>query len=137
MKRLLVLLVVLCTSFLNANPWVSSWEEAVIQSKLESKPICIVFTAPEWCYWCKRLDNDILLPSFFSAIDHQLIFYKVVVGMDPNSVKPEDIALLNSHEIKGFPTVVVVDAENHEIAKSGYLELTPEEYAQDLLNKIQ
>jgi len=83
--------------------WARSWEDAQTQARASNKLIMIDFFT-DWCGWCKRLDAETLRhESVVKAAE-------AVVSVKVNAEK-EGVELARRFGVRGFPTVLFVDAE--------------------------
>ncbi len=134
MKQLFTLFcsVLLVTLFTNNDMhaqshinWLTSYEEAVNQSKATSKPIVLFFTGSDWCGWCTKLEHESLGTSEFAqAVGDKFIFVKL--DFPVNSTLPPQTAAQNKqlqkkYNVRGFPTLVILDGQQqNQIGTTGY-----------------
>ena len=113
----------------------------LLQAKTEGKNIIIDFTGSDWCGWCIKLDNEILnTEAFKEGISADFIFVKLDFPRNipqTDEVKATNKAIAGYYEIKGYPTLIITDAEGKLLGQTGYRELTPEEYVDHLKTFIQ
>ena len=140
MKKILFALAAaaLSASVFAAVPkgWTDDFEAARKLAEKEAKPMLVLFTGSDWCIWCQRLEQQVLSQdAFSSAIPKEM----VAVFLDfPNdgSVKPErrkqNEALARKYGIRGFPTVLLMDAKGEPFARTGFRPGGPEAYVEHL-----
>lgn len=126
------------TSKLN---WQTNYEEAVSQSKSGKKPLLLFFTGSDWCGWCHKLENEVLLTTDFSdAVGDKFIFVMVDFPLR-SPLEPKLLAqnkeLQKKYDVKGFPTIVLLDEQQQQIGVSGYRPGGATSYAEHLLKMIQ
>ena len=115
--------------------WYADYDEAAKVAQEEGKDLFVDFTGSDWCGWCKKLDAD--------TFDHEEFWAKaqedyVLVKLDfPRSEEakakvpnPErNAALKSEHEVRGFPTVLLMTGEGEAYGRIvGYVEGGPEAY---------
>lgn len=90
----------------------------------QNKKIIIYFSGSDWCGWCKKFESEILMDKSFYSIQENF----VLVNCDsPKSLKqPEDqikhnTKLAQIYEIRGYPSVVICEADGTLIRKTGYI----------------
>ncbi len=99
---------------LTEAPYYTSLDEAMKVAAKEDKYVVIKFYT-DWCQWCTTLDTVVLVDS--AAIE---FFDKEMLLVKTNA--EEDTALANRYNVRGFPTLVMVDAEGKEVDRLvGYL----------------
>jgi thioredoxin-related protein len=112
--------------------WLSSFEAATAKAKAEKKLLLVSFVGSDWCVFCKKLKSEILDKEAFRT---QVPKKFVLVELDyprtkelPQELKEQNAKLSRQYKIHGFPTVLVLDAQGHTIAKTGYRRVSPEDY---------
>jgi len=116
--------------------WITDYKQALKLSQESSKPILVNFTGSDWCIWCKRLSKEVFTQkAFIDYATAELILLKLDF---PRSIKQTDEerkqneALAKQFSIQGFPTVVILNKDGKEIARTGYQEGGAEKYVQHL-----
>jgi thiol-disulfide isomerase/thioredoxin len=71
MKKSTFIMALLCTASALAQNWKSSFEEALLISKEEDKPIVLVFAGSDWCAPCIKFGN----PKNSKSIQMNTIFF--------------------------------------------------------------
>lgn len=121
--------------------WLTNYEEAVSQSKNEKKPMLLFYTGSDWCAWCHKLENEVLLSTdFFDAVGDKFIFVLVDFPLR-TPLEPKLLAqnkeLQKKFDVKGFPTIVILDEQQQQIGVTGYRPGGPGPYAEHLLKMVQ
>ncbi|WP_285574524.1 protein-disulfide reductase DsbD family protein [Geothrix limicola] len=94
------------------NPWISQdYEKALAIAKAENK-LVLLDTYAEWCAQCKEL-NEKTWPD--SQVSGWIKDHAVPVKVDADKVRPD---LAKSLGIRSFPTVILLDAQGHEVQRS-------------------
>lgn len=102
----------------------SSLEEA----QLQEKRVLLAFVGSEWCPWSEKLLKEVLKhPEFENALKDLVVF--VTVDFPYTGSCPESERLKEKFNVQQLPTVVLASQKEEEIAKIGYLPLTPTEFA--------
>ncbi len=116
--------------------WLKNFEEAQEISKLELRPILVNFTGSDWCGWCIKLDNEVFSQSAFIDYANKNL---ILLELDfPNKIpQSEEIKKYNrnlatKYGIRGFPTILLLNAEGEVIAKTGYQKGGAEKYIEHL-----
>jgi thioredoxin-related protein len=119
--------------------WQTDFAAAKAQAKAENKLLLVDFTGSDWCGWCKKLVAEVFSKDAFKK-DAPKKF--VLVELDyPTPAKkakqsPElrkqNEELLKQYRVKGYPTILVMEADGKVIAHTGYREGGPEEYVKSL-----
>ena len=141
MKKLLLLLTTatLATFTLAAaeGEWLTDLAKAQEKAKTEKKLVLLDFTGSDWCPPCKNLHKTVLTSEEFNKFAKENL---VLVELDFPNNKPQSAELKAANkelakkfEIKGYPTIIVLDAAGKEIfRKVGYGGTPAKDYVADL-----
>jgi protein disulfide-isomerase len=145
MAKFIVLIYALLLTFnLSAAPskinWITSYEEAVNQSNTTSKPILLFFTGSDWCSWCHKLEAEVLnTPEFQEAASDKFIFvildFPMSTKLDSN-LSAQNKQLQKKYDVRGFPTIVLVDGKGQKIGVTGYRAGGGKQYAEHLFKML-
>jgi len=120
--------------------WVTSYEEAVNQSKSTSKPIILFFTGSDWCGWCHKLEREALdTADFAQAAGDKFIFVKLDFPMNsqlPSNLTAQNKQLQKKYDVRGFPTIIILDSQERQIGTTGYRSGGGAQYAQHLFKIV-
>ena len=91
----------------------------------ESKrPILLVFSGSDWCTWCIRLDKEVFSTEEFTkwAEANVIVFFAdfPIRKRLPVELKKQNNILKNKYNVRGFPTVFLLNADGSVILKTGY-----------------
>ncbi len=116
--------------------WMTDFEAAQAKAKAENKPLLVDFTGSDWCGWCIRLDKEVFSQQAFKAYAVENF---VLVEIDfprgkeqSDELKAQNQALAQKYSIRGFPTILVLDAEGEVIERTGYRPGGAEKYVEHL-----
>jgi thioredoxin-related protein len=117
--------------------WLTDLPKAQAQAKAEKKLVLIDFTGSDWCPPCKNLHKTVLTSPEFTAFakDHLVLVEIDFPNGKPQSaeLKAANKELAKKFEIKGYPTIIVLDANGKELFKKvGYGGTPAKDYVADL-----
>ncbi len=147
MRRLFAVMVLLVGSSLTAAEvdgltWVTDFEEAKKLAAEEERVILADFTGSDWCGFCIRLKDEVFETDRFRAYaEDNLVLLQLDFPMRtelPKALREQNEKLRVHFRVRGFPTVILMDAEGEELARTGYRPGGPEpyiEHLQELLGK--
>lgn len=120
--------------------WVTNYEEALNTAKAEKKPLLLFFTGSDWCGWCHKLENEVLDTMDFSdAAGSKFVFVMVDFPMkkalDPKLTQ-QNKDLQKKYDVKGFPTVILIDAQQQQIGVTGYRPGGAKAYVDHLMKMV-
>ncbi|MCC5806716.1 MAG: thioredoxin family protein [Opitutales bacterium] len=135
---LVAILVVAFASVAYAAPdgWKDDFDAAVKEAKESGKHVLVDFTGSDWCGWCIRLTDEVFSKSAFKEFaKDKLILVKVDFprGKEvPAEVMERNRELAQKYGVRGFPTIVLLDPEGEEVARTGYRRGGAEAYVKHL-----
>ena len=113
--------------------WLTDVSQAIEQSKVSGKPIFAFFTGKEWCSWCKKLERQVLSKEeFINYAKENLVLLELDFPRGRRNLPQKQIELARKFNIKGYPTVILMDSSTNKIAKTGYESMSPEQYVDHL-----
>ena len=130
MKRINLLLAILTLSSLTTlaggEKWLTDLEEAKKIASKEDKSILIDFTGSDWCHWCVKLKKEVFsLDEFTAEAGKQFVLVELDFPRksdQPEETKKKNKALAKKYEVRGFPTILLTDAEGKPFGRTGYRE---------------
>ena len=122
MKRTLPLLLILFCS------WTSDPSEGLEKSRIEKRPLLLIFTASDWSGWSMKLKDEALSSEAFQEKISDIVC--VEVDSPLHAMKTKEV---ESFGVTEFPTLILFAADQREVARFGYLPMTGEQLADDLL----
>ena len=113
--------------------WTSDFEAARKQAAAEHKDLLIDFTGSDWCTWCIKLRKEVFVQEPFGAgVKDKFVLVELDYPNDKSlvteSVAAQNAELLKRYPVKGYPTVLLCDAEGKPFASAGYQPGGPEKY---------
>ena len=119
------------------DAWITDVPKAMEQAKSQKKLVLLDFTGSDWCPPCKALHKNVLTSEEFSKFAKDNL---VLVDLDFPKAKPQSDELKAANKelskkygIKGYPTIIVLDADGKELfRKVGYSGTPAAEYVADL-----
>jgi len=129
MKNILkmsVMVGLVCASFglAKAEGWLTSYDEAVKQSKKTGKPILADFTGSDWCGWCIKLHKEVFDTADFKSWAKKNV---ILLELDfpqtkpqPAALKAQNSKLQKKYQIQGYPTILFLDATGKVKGSYGY-----------------
>ena len=116
--------------------WMTDFEAAKAKAKAEGKPMLVDFTGSDWCGWCIRLDKEVFSkPAFKDYAAENLILVEIDFPRRKEQsaeLKAQNEALAEKYGIRGFPTILIMDAEGEVIERTGYRRGGPGKYVDHL-----
>lgn len=128
----------LLLSSIEAQTWYTNFDEAKKIAKNEGKNILLVFSGSDWCAPCIKLKEEILLKPGFESYAKQALIIMNVDFPRKKSLKEamgkttvdQNNALAEKYNKSGyFPHLVILNHEGEVIARTGYKNISPEDYA--------
>lgn len=138
MKKLITILmfVGLTAVAFGAESWLTDFEAAQKLAAEKNLPILADFAGSDWCGWCIKLDNEVFSKDAFKeyAKDNVVLFLADFPSRkpQPEEVKKQNEALKNKYGIRGFPTVLLLNADGTVINQTGYQRGGPEAYVEHI-----
>ncbi len=117
--------------------WFTDPAAATAEAVKENKPLFVLFTAPEWCPPCRKLEKEILNKKDFAAKAAEsavlLRFDVSDLNKVPEKLKKSYNEWLTKHKIQSVPTMMMTDHEGNSFALFNY---TANLTSQKLLDQI-
>jgi len=119
-----------------ATQWLRDFDEAKRQAKQSGRPIIANVTGSDWCPYCIKLEKEVFSQQAFKdyAKENLILFiadFPRKKQLPPAEVK-QNTELKNKYEVKGFPSVLLLDAEGAKLGKTGYTSAPVDKYVQNL-----
>ena len=135
MKKLIMTVAAALAAGVFAMPagFTDDWDAALKKAAAEKKTVFALFTGSDWCIWCKRLEGEVLSQKAFSD-EVVKTFVPVFLDFpsDKSLVKEATLKrnreLSKKYSVRGYPTVLLLDAKGEVLAQTGYRKGGPEAY---------
>ena len=129
-------------SALFAQEWKTSYEEALTEARQKNKPMLLVFAGSDWCAPCIKLDKTIWQSDAFRKyaplhyVLYKADFPRKKANRLSKSLTERNGQLAEKFNPSGhFPLVLLLDADEHVLGKTGYFKDSPEAFI-ELLNSF-
>jgi len=103
--------------------WLEDFAEAKKIATGLQRPILMDFTGSDWCIWCKKLDQEVFSKADFQKYaEGNLVLLKVDLPRQsklPAERLQQNRDLAQQFGVRGFPTLVLVDAAGTEKGRIG------------------
>lgn len=117
MKKIMVVTLLLMSMIATAQEsaeWHTDLNKAIAASARSKKPLFMFFTGSDWCGWCIKLQKEVFkTPEFISWAKENVILLELDFpkrSAQPDEIKNQNAQLNNFFQVRGYPTVWVVDA---------------------------
>jgi len=104
--------------------WLTDLDKAQSQAKTEKKLVLMDFTGSDWCSWCIKLHKEVFdQPEFIEYAKKYLVPVEIDFPRTKKQapeLKKANQALAQKYDIKGYPTIVVLDASGKKLGELGY-----------------
>ncbi len=127
-------LIILLFSFLHGTDtyyWKEDYQKTISTAKESKKALIIAFLGTDWCPWSEKLESDVLMKEkFLEGLRDEAIFVRLdFPEYGKGEVNKELARLKEKFKIAEFPTLLLLDEEENEIIKLGYMPMQPEEFS--------
>ena len=117
--------------------WVTDFEAAKAQAAKEGKDLLIDFTGSDWCGWCIKLKKEVFVhDAFKEGVKDKFVLVELDFPRNKEKIPAETLeqnkALGKKYAVRGYPTILLTDAEGRPYAKTGYRRGGPDPYVTHL-----
>ena len=102
-------------------------DAALAEAKKTGKYVYACFSGSDWCIWCKRLEGEVFSDKecdFTGSLKDDYLFVFIDRPRDASvlsdAAKARNPKLIKQYEIHGYPTVLILDGDGKQVAKTGY-----------------
>lgn len=135
MKKVLAVAFLMLVSFVQAQDWNKTLEDAKKKAVESNQNILIVFSGSDWCAPCIKLDKNVWQSEAFqkeAEKSWELVradFPRKKANLLSDEQMATNRALAEKYNKEGsFPLVVMVDKTGKVLGKIGFKNVTAEEY---------
>ena len=116
--------------------WFTDFAKAQAAAKAEDKLLLLDFTGSDWCGWCRILRAEVFSrPEFEEYAKKNLVLMTVdFPRAKPLSaeVRKQNQILAQKFEIRGFPTIVILNGDGKQLGLLGYMPGGPKAFINEL-----
>ena len=104
--------------------WLEDFEAAKKEATAKKLPILVNFSGSDWCGWCIKLDNEVFSKKEFK--EYAATSLVLFLADFPQSkkqveeIKKQNSKLAADYGVRGFPTILLLDADGKVLARTGY-----------------
>jgi protein disulfide-isomerase len=104
--------------------WLTDVSAAQAKAKKENKLVMLDFTGSDWCGWCIKLKKEVFdTKEFADYAKDNLVLVEVDFPrkkkLDAKQEKANE-TLMEKYKVKGFPTLVLLNADGKQVGELGY-----------------
>ncbi len=107
-----------------AGTWITDYQLALNYAEQLDRTVLINFTGSDWCQWCFRLRDEVFtLPEFKAYAKENLVLLTIDFPSKkklPPAEAQANQALAEQYGIQGYPTILLLNPQGKEIARTGY-----------------
>ena len=133
---ILIVIAMLYCSKTEATNWETDFKKASSAAKASGKYILLDFSGSDWCGWCIRLEKEVFSQDAFKDFAEKNLVCVLVdfprAKEQTEELKHQNLDLELKYDIKGYPTIIILSPDGKPVAKTGYLQGGPWEYARHL-----
>ena len=133
---ILIVISMLYCSKTEATNWETDFKKASSAAKASGKYILLDFSGSDWCGWCIRLEKEVFSQDAFKDFAEKNLVCVLVdfprAKEQTEELKHQNLDLERKYDIKGYPTIIILSPDGKPVAKTGYLQGGPREYARHL-----
>jgi thioredoxin-related protein len=124
-----------------SESWETDFAKAKAKAAEKNLPILVVFSGSDWCGWCQKLEREVWGKDEFKTFAAEALV--LFLADFPQKAKLSEVLdkqnkeLADKYGVKGFPTVILLDKEGKEKARTGYKPGGAEEYVKHLKTLIE
>jgi protein disulfide-isomerase len=104
--------------------WLTDFDQAKKEAAETKRPILMNFSGSDWCGWCIRLSGEVFSKEDFQKYaKEKLILFMAdfpARKAQADELKKQNNELAKQYGVRGFPTVLILDAEGKVLARTGY-----------------
>ena len=121
--------------------WLQDFAKAKTIAEQRRRPLLLDFTGSDWCGWCIRLKAEVFDKQAFKNYASQNL---VLVELDfprrkklPAAIKEQNNRLRDKYGIRGYPTIILLDARGNKLGKTGYIRGGPSAFIREIRRIIK
>lgn len=124
-------------AFAGGEGWSSDFAAAKKEAEESKKDMLVDFTGSDWCGWCIKLSDEVFKKDpFKDGVKDTFVLVEVDFPQDKSKLSAEtqkqNAELGEKYAVKGYPTILLCDAQGRPYASTGYQKGGPEKYVEHL-----
>ncbi len=136
-----IVIAMLYCSKTEATNWETDLKKASSVAKDSGKYMLLDFSGSDWCGWCIRLEKEVFSQDAFKDFAEKNLVCVLVdfpsAKEQSKKLKQQNMDLAQKYDVKGYPTIIILSPDGKPVAKTGYLQGGPWEYARHLKQIIE
>jgi len=107
-----------------ADPWLTSYEEALAAAERTGRPILTIFTGSDWCPHCRTLETNVLHTDTFSRWAQDRVVL-LMIDLPQQGISQEERQVRSrvciKYGVRTFPSALLIGPDGSKITgQSGY-----------------
>lgn len=118
--------------------WTGSLEQAKAEAAKYDLPILLLYTAPSWCGYCRKLDDQLIKQDEFKTYANKNLVLLIVDYSDRaegNKWAEKNKKIIEACPVYGYPHMYLLTPDTKNLGSVQYYE--PKWGIQDYLDKIE
>jgi thioredoxin-related protein len=136
MKKLVTVMILMSSSFITAQEWNKDLDAATREAAAKDKKILLLFSIPESCGVCEKLEKNVLQSEEFKAYakENYILIRPDFSESASFETKADNLLIVEKYNKDGFfPFVVILDKNAKVLGSTGlYNNETPQQYISKL-----
>lgn len=128
--------MLLVRTSLGGLAWEPDVRTALLDATGGNKIVVLDFTGSDWCGWCMKLKSEVFdQPEFAAYAKDNLLMVEVDFPRHkelPAEQQASNQKLAETYGIRGYPTIILLDAMGNKIGQSGYVPGGPKNFIASL-----
>jgi thioredoxin-related protein len=121
--------------------WKTDFKAACEEAKKTKRPILVDFTGSDWCGWCIKLKEEVFdKPEFQEWARKNVVLLELDFPKQKeqsDDLKKQNEELRAKYQVRGYPTILFLDAKGKVLGRSGYKPGGPEAWIADANKQLK